>query len=143
MPSCSAWPAPAWPRLAAPGLDPHKPSASTSEIRGPSTRGSRKTASWPSRKEATDICGWDEAGLVRFDGATFTGYNTANSSGIRDNFINALLVDRGNPVWGGTCTPGVDFLLTSGYTGEEVRKSGAPVTVDLPFLPKPGPTKSC
>jgi hypothetical protein len=33
--------------------------------------------------------------------------------------------------------PGVDFLLTSGYTGEEVRKSGAPVTVDLPFLPKP------
>ncbi len=33
--------------------------------------------------------------------------------------------------------PGIDFLLTSGYTGEEVRKSGAPVTVDLPFLPKP------
>jgi two-component system cell cycle sensor histidine kinase/response regulator CckA len=32
--------------------------------------------------------------------------------------------------------PGVRFLLTSGYTGEEVRKS-APVTVDLPFLPKP------
>jgi CheY-like chemotaxis protein len=31
---------------------------------------------------------------------------------------------------------GVRFLLTSGYTGEEVRKS-APVTVDLEFLSKP------
>jgi hypothetical protein len=31
---------------------------------------------------------------------------------------------------------GVRFLLTSGYTGEEVRKS-APTTVDLPFLTKP------
>jgi two-component system cell cycle sensor histidine kinase/response regulator CckA len=32
--------------------------------------------------------------------------------------------------------PGVRFLLTSGYTGEEVRKS-APASVELPFLPKP------
>jgi DNA-binding NtrC family response regulator len=31
---------------------------------------------------------------------------------------------------------GIRFLLTSGYTGEEVRKS-APVTVDLEFLAKP------
>lgn len=31
---------------------------------------------------------------------------------------------------------GVRFLLTSGYTGEEVRKS-APTFADLPFLSKP------
>jgi two-component system cell cycle sensor histidine kinase/response regulator CckA len=32
--------------------------------------------------------------------------------------------------------PGIRFLLTSGYTGEEVRKS-APTPVELPFLTKP------
>lgn len=32
--------------------------------------------------------------------------------------------------------PGVRFLLTSGYTGEEVRES-APSSVELPFLAKP------
>jgi two-component system cell cycle sensor histidine kinase/response regulator CckA len=31
---------------------------------------------------------------------------------------------------------GVRFLLTSGYTGDEVRQS-APITVDVPFLSKP------
>ncbi|MEO8138227.1 MAG: hypothetical protein ABI742_01215 [Gemmatimonadota bacterium] len=32
--------------------------------------------------------------------------------------------------------PGVRFLLTSGYTGEEVRRSASP-NVELPFLSKP------
>jgi two-component system cell cycle sensor histidine kinase/response regulator CckA len=32
--------------------------------------------------------------------------------------------------------PGVRFLLTSGYTGEEVSQT-TPTTVDIPFLAKP------
>ncbi len=48
-----------------------------------------------------------EAGLVRFDGVTFTTYNSTNSSGLRDNYVNAILVDRADNLWAGTWVGGV------------------------------------
>jgi nitrogen-specific signal transduction histidine kinase len=60
------------------------------------------------------------------------------------NSIDLVISDAIMPRMGGLALfeavnrerPGVRFLLTSGYTGEEVRKS-APTTVELPFLAKP------
>ena len=51
-----------------------------------------------------------EAGAVRFDGVTFTTYNTANTPGLRDNYVNTLMVDRADTVWVGTWVGGVARL---------------------------------
>jgi len=48
-----------------------------------------------------------EAGLVRFDGVTFTTYNTANTPALTDNYINALLMDRADTLWAGSWYGGV------------------------------------
>jgi PAS domain S-box-containing protein len=101
-------------QTAAPGLDPHKPISQYVRDSWTIDEG------LPQNSVMVIAQGGDgylwlgtEAGLVRFDGVSFTAYNTANSSGMRDNFINALLVDRENTVWGGTWVGGV-FRLTGG-----------------------------
>lgn len=48
-----------------------------------------------------------EAGLVRFDGVTFTTYNSANTTGLADNYVSAITVDRADRVWAGTWLGGV------------------------------------
>jgi PAS domain S-box-containing protein len=62
-----------------------------------------------------------EAGLVRFDGVTFTTYNSANTSGLADNYVSALVVDRADNVWAGTWVGGV--IRLSG--GEPAPLAGA------------------
>ena len=48
-----------------------------------------------------------ETGLVRFDGVTFTTYNSANTTGLTDNYVSAIVVDREDRVWAGTWLGGV------------------------------------
>ena len=48
-----------------------------------------------------------EAGLVRFDGVTFTTFTTATTSGMRDNYVGAIAVDSSNDVLLGTWVGGV------------------------------------
>lgn len=53
-----------------------------------------------------------EAGLVRFDGVTFTSFTTANTSVLRDNYVAALAVDSSDNVWVGTWVGGVSRVGT-------------------------------
>jgi len=62
-----------------------------------------------------------EAGLVRFDGVTFTTYNSANTIGLADNYVSALAVDRADNVWAGTWVGGVIRLSA----GKPVLLAGA------------------
>jgi PAS domain S-box-containing protein len=48
-----------------------------------------------------------EAGLVRFDGVSFTTFTSANTAGLLDNYVNAIAVDRSSNVWVGTWVGGV------------------------------------
>lgn len=48
-----------------------------------------------------------EAGLVRFDGVTFTTFTTANTSGLKDNYVSAITVDSSDDVLVGTWVGGV------------------------------------
>ncbi|MEP6731793.1 MAG: two-component regulator propeller domain-containing protein [bacterium] len=48
-----------------------------------------------------------ESGVVRFDGVSFSTYNTANTAGLKDNFISALMMDRTQTLWAGTWVGGV------------------------------------
>jgi signal transduction histidine kinase/ligand-binding sensor domain-containing protein len=51
-----------------------------------------------------------EAGLVRFDGVTFTTFTTANTSALQDNYISAVMVDSSDAVLVGTWVGGVSRL---------------------------------
>ena len=54
-----------------------------------------------------------EAGLVRFDGVSFTTFTTANTSALKDNYISAVMVDssqRPTDVLVGTWVGGVSRL---------------------------------
>ena len=51
-----------------------------------------------------------EAGLVRFDGVTFTTFTTANTSALQDNYISAVMVDSSDDVLVGTWVGGVSRL---------------------------------
>ncbi|MEP7344258.1 MAG: two-component regulator propeller domain-containing protein, partial [Gemmatimonadaceae bacterium] len=48
-----------------------------------------------------------ESGLARFDGVRFTTFNSSNSSGLKDNYVNALMVDQADNLWVGTWVGGV------------------------------------
>ena len=47
-----------------------------------------------------------EAGLVRFDGVTFTTFTTASTSALKDNYISAVMVDTSDDVLAGTWVGG-------------------------------------
>jgi PAS domain S-box-containing protein len=51
-----------------------------------------------------------EAGLVRFDGVTFTTFTTANTSGLKDDYVSAVMVDSSGDVLVGTWVGGVSRL---------------------------------
>ena len=51
-----------------------------------------------------------EAGLVRFDGVSFTTFTSANTSGLLDNYVNAIAVDQSSHVWAGTWVGGISRL---------------------------------
>jgi signal transduction histidine kinase/ligand-binding sensor domain-containing protein len=51
-----------------------------------------------------------EAGLVRFDGASFTTFTTANTSALKDNYVSAVMVDSSDDVVVGTWVGGVTRL---------------------------------
>ena len=51
-----------------------------------------------------------EAGLVRFDGVTFTTFTTANTSGLKDNYVSAAMVDSSGDILVGTWVGGVSRL---------------------------------
>src|SRR6476661_4162473 len=51
-----------------------------------------------------------EAGLVRFDGVSFTTFTTATSSALKDNYISAVMVDSSGDVLVGTWVGGVSRL---------------------------------
>ncbi|MBI2840597.1 MAG: histidine kinase [Acidobacteria bacterium] len=48
-----------------------------------------------------------QEGLVRFDGARFTVFDSANTAAITNNYFTSLLVDREGGVWAGTFGGGV------------------------------------
>jgi PAS domain S-box-containing protein len=48
-----------------------------------------------------------EAGLTRFDGVTFTTYNSSNAPELTDTYVSTLMVDRAGVVWAGTWVGGV------------------------------------
>jgi PAS domain S-box-containing protein len=54
-----------------------------------------------------------EAGLVRFDGVSFTTYNSANTPGLTDNYVSAVMADPTGGVWAGTWVGGV-FRVSDG-----------------------------
>ncbi len=51
-----------------------------------------------------------EAGLVRFDGVSFTTFTTATTSALKDNYVSAVLVDSSDDVLVGTWVGGVSRL---------------------------------
>ena len=51
-----------------------------------------------------------EAGLVRFDGVTFTTFTTATTSALKDNYISYVMVDSSDDVLVGTWVGGVTRL---------------------------------
>jgi PAS domain S-box-containing protein len=51
-----------------------------------------------------------EAGLVRFDGVSFTTFTTANTSALKDNYVSAVMVDSADDVLVGTWVGGVTRL---------------------------------
>jgi PAS domain S-box-containing protein len=51
-----------------------------------------------------------EAGLVRFDGVSFTTFTTANTSALKDNYVSAVMVDSSDDVVVGTWVGGVSRL---------------------------------
>jgi len=51
-----------------------------------------------------------EAGLVRFDGVTFTTFTTANTSALKDNYISFVAVDSSEEILVGTWVGGVSRL---------------------------------
>src|SRR5882672_5880573 len=58
-----------------------------------------------------------EAGLVRFDGVTFTTFTTANTSALKDNYISFVMVDssqRPTDVLVGSWVGGVSRLGGAG-----------------------------
>jgi PAS domain S-box-containing protein len=94
-------------QTAAPGLDPRKPISQYVHDVWQIDQG------LPQNSILAIIQGRDgylwlgtEAGLVRFDGVAFTTYNTSNTQGLSDNFVNALLMDRTDTVWAGTWVGG-------------------------------------
>jgi PAS domain S-box-containing protein len=65
-----------------------------------------------------------EAGLVRFDGVTFTTYNSSNTRGLADNYVSALAMDRADNVWAGTWVGGV-IRLSAGKSAAVTGASGS------------------
>jgi ligand-binding sensor domain-containing protein/signal transduction histidine kinase len=57
-----------------------------------------------------------EEGLVRFDGAGFTVYDTSNTPGLRNDCIWALAEDRGGTLWIGTYGGGLTRLRDGLFT---------------------------
>lgn len=61
-------------------------------------------------------------GLVRFDGARFTVFNTGNSSGLKSNRFTTLFEDRDGALWAGTEDAGLaryaDGVFTSYTTAD-------------------------
>jgi PAS domain S-box-containing protein len=51
-----------------------------------------------------------EAGLVRFDGVSFTTFTTATTNALKDNYVSAVLVDSSDDVLVGTWVGGVSRL---------------------------------
>jgi signal transduction histidine kinase/ligand-binding sensor domain-containing protein len=51
-----------------------------------------------------------EAGLVRFDGVSFTTFTTANTSALKDNYISFVMVDSSEEILVGTWVGGVSRL---------------------------------
>ncbi len=96
---------------AAPGLDPHKPISQYMRDSWSIDQGLPQS-SVLAIAQGRDGYLWlgTEAGLVRFDGATFTTFTSANTAnGLSDNYVNALLVDR-DTVWAGTWVGGVTTM---------------------------------
>ncbi|MEP7001786.1 MAG: two-component regulator propeller domain-containing protein, partial [bacterium] len=52
-----------------------------------------------------------EAGIVRFDGVTFTTLNSANTKALKDNSVTALLTDRADVLWAGTWVGGAARIV--------------------------------
>src|SRR6185503_5015334 len=48
-----------------------------------------------------------EAGLVRFDGVSFTTFTTATTSGLKDNYVSFVAMDATGDVLAGTWVGGV------------------------------------
>jgi signal transduction histidine kinase/ligand-binding sensor domain-containing protein/DNA-binding response OmpR family regulator len=65
-----------------------------------------------------------EAGLARFDGVAFTAYNSANTSGLSDNYASSLLADRADSLWIGTWIGGV-FRFSGGHSTAAPGASGS------------------
>ena len=66
-----------------------------------------------------------EAGLVRFDGVTFTTFTTANTSALKDNYVSAVMVDSSDDVVVGTWVGGVSRLGGGGGAGTSAAIPGA------------------
>ncbi len=67
-----------------------------------------------------------EAGLVRFDGVTFTTFTTANTSALKDNYVSAVMIDssvRATDILVGTWVGGVSRL--GGSAGPSAAIPGA------------------
>src|SRR6266567_3407492 len=61
-----------------------------------------------------------EAGLVRFDGVTFTTFTTANTSALQDNYISAVMVDSSDDVLVGSWVGGVSRLAGGAGTSAAI-----------------------
>lgn len=63
----------------------------------------------PAIRQARDGYLWigTQEGLVRFDGARFTVFDSANAAAITNNYFTSVLVDRGGSIWAGTFGGGV------------------------------------
>ncbi|HMJ57526.1 MAG TPA: two-component regulator propeller domain-containing protein, partial [Gemmatimonadales bacterium] len=64
-----------------------------------------------------------EAGLVRFDGVTFTTFTTATTSALKDDYVSAVMVDssqRATDVVVGTWVGGVSRLAAGAGTSAPI-----------------------
>jgi sugar lactone lactonase YvrE len=69
--------------------------------------------------------GTSGGGLVKFDGVSWTVYNTLNS-GLPDNDINALAIDNAGNKWIGTCSGGLAKFDGVNWTVYDTSNSGLP-----------------
>ncbi len=77
-------------------------------------------------------------GLVRFDGAQFTVFNSGNSPGLKSNRFTVLCEDRDGVLWAGTEDAGLARYADGVFTGYAVA-DGLPANRVLQIQNDPGP----
>ena len=106
-----ALPTVAYPQSGAPGLDPQRPISQYLHDTWTIDQGLPQNGIL-AIAQGRDGYLWlgTEAGLVRFDGVSFTTFTTATTSALKDNYVSAVLVDSSDDVLVGTWVGGVSRL---------------------------------